>query len=422
MVSNIILRMVHIEMLSSFQTREIMDFIHSFDKYDSTEWDQIWFEEGMLPVSTHRVWIDGLVRWFYSKGINTAKFLETMMKRAEKSEIIPARPVLRSYLGYVPQLYAAQDIRKLCLELLSKRQSFFGNASIIEGKEKGDMRNDFFVIKTRDEERMATNYMPWVNFYIKYSPAFLSAPAYENVNLCASQNSAFITLDGRATADLDGKKFSVNGKVIGEVVPFSECLARNEIEWDNEYERNMECIRIKEDYVDEKTGGVLLYKDCYYGAPVNITNVSYKSGVKVADPMARLLSSVVRQEFDVWKPLQNAHEDLLGALNDSVTVIYYKSDDSISVNTKHLMRNVPARILRNILREYVATGREEFENREFKRDPEICMDPLRPNFESRLNRVVAHMEKVSNLFEIERHRRGGFRFVAKCRINFREEG
>jgi len=101
------------------------------------------------------------------------------------------------------------------------------------------------------------------------------------------------------------------------------------------------------------------------------------------------------------------------------------------VNNKHLMRNVPARILRNLLREYTATGREEYENREFKRDPAICMDPLRPNFESRLNRVIAHIngcddpskptEGVKKYFEIERHRRGGFRFVPKSKIIFREE-
>lgn len=120
------------------------------------------------------------------------------------------------------------------------------------------------------------------------------------------------------------------------------------------------------------------------------------------------------------------------AISDAVEVVYYTDSDSISVNGKHVMRNVPAKILRNILSEYTTTGREEFENREFKRDTSICMDPLRPNFESRLNRVVAHIEgrKVNgeitnnglkNFFEIDRYRRGGFRFIPKCNIVFREE-
>ena len=185
------------------------------------------------------------------------------------------------------------------------------------------------------------------------------------------------------------------------------------------------------DVVDAKVGALLIQKDCYYGAPASIAFVDYKADIVAPEPFNKLMSAVVRQEFDSWKPIQKAQEQLLEAMNDSVTVIYYKSDDSISVNSKHLMRNVPARILRNLLREYTATGREEYENREFKRDPAICMDPLRPNFESRLNRVIAHIngcddpnkpsEGVKKYFEIERHRRGGFRFVPKCKIIFREE-
>ena len=195
--------------------------------------------------------------------------------------------------------------------------------------------------------------------------------------------------------------------------------------------KDVGCVVALEDIKDPKTGTLLVRKGNFYGAPANILDVSFKANVKTQEPFYRLMSSVVKQEFDAWEPIQKAQEELLEAMNDSVTVIYHKSDDSISVNSKHLMRNVPARILRNLLREYTATGREEYENREFKRDPSICMDPIRPNFESRLNRVIAHIngedregivtEGVKKYFEIERHRRGGFRFVPKCKIVFKEE-
>lgn len=59
------------------------------------------------------------------------------------------------------------------------------------------------------------------------------------------------------------------------------------------------------------------------------------------------------------------------AISDAVEIVYYTDFDSISVNGKYVMRNVPAKILRNILSEYTTTGREEFENREFKRDTSI---------------------------------------------------
>lgn len=422
MVSNILLRMVHIEMLSAFQTNEVLDFVRSFNKFEFSEWDQIWFEEGSVPLFMHRSWIDGLVQWLYSRGISPNQFLKNMMEHFEKSEAIPSRPLLRSYLPYVSQFYATKDARRLCLECLPLRQSFLNQARLISGKETKTDRTDFVIMSCKDEECLATNYMPWINMVIRYSPIFLNLPAYENVQLCASQNSAMMSLDGRAIADINSeKKITVNGEVVGKIVKFNECLERYGIPWENPYEKELECVHIEKDVLDSKTGNVLLYKDCYYGTPANVTMVNYKTGITIQDPFAKLMASVVRQEFDVWKPIQKAHENLLGALNDSVTVIYYNSDDSIAVNSKHLMRNVPARILRKILREYSQTGREEYENREFKRDADICMDPLRPNFESRLNRVVTHLEKVSNFFEIDRHRRGGFRFVPKCQINFKEE-
>ena len=188
---------------------------------------------------------------------------------------------------------------------------------------------------------------------------------------------------------------------------FAECLAENGLEWGVEAEKNIVCVKALKDVVDAKVGALLIQKDCYYGAPASIAYVDYKADIVAPEPFNKLMSAVVRQEFDSWKPIQKAQEQLLEAMNDSVTVIYYKSDD------------------------YTATGREEYENREFKRDPAICMDPLRPNFESRLNRVIAHIngcddpnkpsEGVKKYFEIERHRRGGFRFVPKCKIIFREE-
>ena len=223
----------------------------------------------------------------------------------------------------------------------------------------------------------------------------------------------------------------MNGRQVGKYMTFGDCLAEYGLEWEFEAEKKMACIRATEDVIDEKVGAVLIHKGCYYGAPASVVYFDYKANVVAPEPFNKLMSAVVKQEFDSWEPIQKAQEQLLEAMNDSVTIIYYKSDDSISVNNKHLMRNVPARILRNLLREYSATGREEFENREFKRDPSICMDPLRPNFESRLNRVIAHIngsddpehpsEGVKKFFEIERHRRGGFRFVPKCKIIFREE-
>jgi hypothetical protein len=279
---------------------------------------------------------------------------------------------------------------------------------------------------------LAANPMRWIRSMINIGPLLLNTPAYEHISYLASQTSFIEALENRVPAEMkeDGGVY-VKGELVGRHATFADCLKEYNLEWKNDVEKSIGCVRALVDIRDPKTGALLVEKDCFYGAPVYILGFNFKANVNASEPFLKLMSSVVKQEFAAWAPLQKAHEQLLDAMNDSVTIVYYKSDDSISVNSKHLMRNVPARILRNLLREYTVTGREEYENREFKRDPAICMDPLRPNFESRLNRVIAHIngsddpdhpsEGVKKYFEIERHRRGGFRFVPKCKIIFREE-
>ncbi|MDB9743945.1 hypothetical protein OAA91_00290, partial [Fibrobacterales bacterium] len=92
----------------------------------------------------------------------------------------------------------------------------------------------------------------------------------------------------------------------------------------------------------------------------------------------------------------------------------------ISVNGRHIIKNVPARILRRVIREYVEEGKTIFEYREFKRDTEICQDPANPNFEVRLQRL---MEKIKADFpevHLDKERRGQFSFKANQRVVYSE--
>lgn len=422
MVTNLLLRIVHIELLSSYSTREILELIRMNSRVPSNLLDSIWFEEGVFEREQHRVLLDNLTEWLFSKGINPEQFIENMFNRFTSSEFMSSRIILRSYLPFVPKFYETDDVRRLGLETLPERQALIEGAQIIFNRPVENIRNDILVYRCDEKTKLASHYMPWLEALIRYVPAFLSCPPYESVQtLCYQITASEILAKHNMSLVIENKSVYANGRLIGQVVPFSEAIDRFELLWSDSNEFNMECIRLDDDITELNSGTILLKKGAYYGAPANIVKITYQAGITHPDPFASLMKSLVRQEFDVWLPIQKAHEALLNAANDSVIITYYKNDDSISVNDHHLMRNVPARILRNLLREYTATGREEYENREFKRDPEICMDPLRPNFESRLNRVVAHVEKVSKYFEIQRHRRGGFRFKPNCRIVFKEE-
>lgn len=432
MVSNLFLQLIHIELLLSYSVKEILTLVKRDSRFNVKLLNDLYFGDSVIDEETHRFIANNVVAWLYERGENPDDFIERIVKRCSDFEAIPSRCVLRTYLPFISSFYSCKDVRELCLEIIPKRYPFLKQAGVLRNEVVAENREMLFTYRFDTPTALVSNPMRWIIGMFRVGPLLLGTPTYEHMNFLASQTSFIEAIENRLPAEMRDGDVYVNGEIVGKIAHFSECVKKCNIKWENEAELEIGCVLATKDVVDPKTKTVLIKEGCFYGAPANILDVKFKANISNVEPFIKLMNSVVKQEFEAWQPIQKAQEQLLDAMNDSVTVVYYKSDDSISVNSKHLMRNVPARILRNLLREYTATGREEYENREFKRDSAICMDPLRPNFESRLNRVIAHIngtddkdgkesEGVKKYFEIERHRRGGFRFVPKCKIIFREE-
>ena len=432
MVSNLFLQLIHIELLLSYSVKEILTLVKRDSRFNVKLLNDLYFGDSVIDEETHRFIANNVVSWLYERGENPDDFIERIVKRCSDFEAIPSRCVLRTYLPFISSFYSCKDVRELCLEIIPKRYPFLKQAGVLRNEVVAENREMLFTYRFDTPSALVSNPMRWIVGMFRVGPLLLGTPTYEHMDFIASQTSFIEAIENRLPAEIKDGDVYVNGEIVGKSTHFSECVEKCGIKWENAAELEIGCVLATKDVVDPRTKTVLIKEGCYYGAPANILDVKFKANISNVEPFIKLMNSVVKQEFEAWQPIQKAQEQLLDAMNDSVTVVYYKSDESISVNSKHLMRNVPARILRNLLREYTATGREEYENREFKRDSAICMDPLRPNFESRLNRVIAHIngtddkdgkesEGVKKYFEIERHRRGGFRFVPKCKIIFREE-
>jgi hypothetical protein len=114
--------------------------------------------------------------------------------------------------------------------------------------------------------------------------------------------------------------------------------------------------------------------------------------------------------------------DLLPATAASHRFVYHRIDDSISCDGRHMTRSVPARILRKLVKDFVLTGRREFEFRIFKRDAEIVTNRKRPNFEVRLRRVQEVVLGRPCGLVIHRRRPGLLELEALTHIEYTEEG
>ena len=420
-IPNVFLKLAYSELLLSYCTEDLVPLVQNASVSSRKLIENAWLEDEMVRVEDNALIIEGFSNWLLSKGENLDTFADRMFEKMRHLHSVSKRAILRSYLPYIHDFYEMPDQRQGVLRYNEKRNLFHENLRFVEGPVEGDNRHDFLIGRDNGASHPAAVYSEWLLRSMRQAPCLLDLPAYESVNQHSCLCSAEEALLGRLAGSQEGDSFYVSGIAVGKVVKFSECIEKFPIDLGISDLGNKLCVRADTDVIDTFTGTHLLYKGRYYGAPVSIAEFVYTKDVRTKDPFLGLISSLVLEEYSVWPPVQKAHDELLHKINHVAEIVYYEADDSISVNGKHLMRNVPARILRNVLREYSKTGREEFENREFKRDPEICIDPVNPNFESRLNRVVDHLEKVSDVMSLNRHRRGGFRFEPHCHIDFREE-
>jgi hypothetical protein len=116
------------------------------------------------------------------------------------------------------------------------------------------------------------------------------------------------------------------------------------------------------------------------------------------------------------------HAELLRQFSQKLSFIFHRQDATMSCNGEHLLRGVPAKILQKVLMAHTLAGRTVFEHREFRRDPDLGLDPLNPNLESRIRILSERLEsRVEGNLRIVKDERGRFGLEAKSLVEFTEE-
>lgn len=92
---------------------------------------------------------------------------------------------------------------------------------------------------------------------------------------------------------------------------------------------------------------------------------------------------------------------------------YYESDDSVFVDHTYLVKGVPGRILRKIVRAYLSDGRNEFTNKEIRLDSSLQLPDFKDNLETRLILLRRRIEERCGFLQIVPIGRGRFRFDVK---------
>lgn len=382
----------------------------------AADWlEVLWKSEGRVPVAFEARFYRELDRFLINEGLNPDDFAEKAFRRFSEEPVLSAKSLLKSLRPHMPAFYSTHDQRQLILKLLADLHAHSHcEWRLIDQAIRYGRRNDLVMFLPRQwsEQFAEFHFARYRLGGLRYSPIAFGLPAFEECRLRVDMREAQAILD---RAGLPSR--IADGRVSG-LFDFLTSIGHNVNVSDLE---DCQGMVFANDVLDEATGRILLKSGVFYGARCSMAEIRYATALgKVVNPFEKLVGQMVDPEVSVWNVLRERHELLVEEMRSVVEVVYHASDDSISVGNQHLMRNVPAKILRNVLREYTATGRSEFENREFRRDQEICMDPLNPNFEGRLNRLIERLQRLPGVMEIEKVRRGGFLFRPLRSLRFQE--
>lgn len=381
-----------------------------------------------------RSWIDAETACLVS-GDSPAQLPHGLLRWLDGGSFLPPRVLLGELDPHLPRLYRDSDSRLAladCFQGIWNRLHPFApirrvHARVSEGW------HDLW-LEVRIAEPGSALDLPWLLLPLfRAFPRAFSLPEFEVVEAVADPRRVHAIL-----ADDSGVRFAnggldLGGMRLGESVEIREHFRESGIPSPQGWDMDADACLVRADYYCPSRRRILLLAGCAYGAPGFVFHARFRAlGNQDANPLSALIRAVIGSGLDAAGksgPIEAA------ALNGSAALlkeggilyrpphrfVYHQADDSISCDGRHLTKNVPARILRRLVRDYVQSGRREFEFRTFKRDAEIVTNRKRPNFEVRLRRVQEVVLGVPCGLILHRPRPGLLELEASGPIEYAEE-
>ena len=262
-------------------------------------------------------------------------------------------------------------------------------------------------------------------------PRAFSLPEFEVVQAVADPRRVqSVLLDEAGLRFVEGG-LDMGGMRLGDsILPASHFRASG-IPFPESWDADLDACLVHADYYCSRRRRVILQGGCAYGASGFLFRIGFRNNPPPAwNPMSPVIRGVLETQngpegsASPLAPLDGASALLrepAPAYRGPYRFVYHQADDSISCDGRHLTKNVPARILRRLVRDFVQSGRREFEFRTFKRDTDIVTNRKRPNFEVRLRRVQEVVLGVPCGLILHRPRPGLLEVEASGPIEYAEE-
>lgn len=363
----------------------------------------------------------GLEEFCAEERIDFAKFVEIFFTGVHPWRFFSAEAWLATIAPHLGDMIAATDRRAFLLERfeqLSRR--FFPHSAheLVSSASSGGMTEAWLLFDADNATDVPFDIVRWFCPWVRHLPEVFGMPPYEELDVFADVASPG-QLVPSGEIEVRGSRAFWKGAEFGTVKPFSAVAKSFGLPSRDPFDADMPVVLVGKKRPKGLPGE--LRSGCCYGAPVYLARVRYAPSASDGNFLKPLVDGLLVDDKKTARRIDALHAEFLRSLSAKTEIVYHAVDDSITIDGEHFIRNVPAKIFRRVLKTYLLTGRTTFENREFKRDAEITLDVSNPNFEGRLNRLMARLEESHPELIIVRRKRGEFVFAPKCAISFRED-
>jgi len=396
--------------------------------------EMVWDEDAWYPMDWILRVLGSLESFCLRYGLDHQEFLKERMLGINGGCLLHPRACLRFAGENLGDLLRTPDVHLTMLRLLEKASNLVAagpSMRLLRHEREGESLKAWVLLDMGCElpDVGFFELCSWVAMALETCPRRLGGDGFGSVRVLADLSNiepiVAMAHRGEAPELVDGL-WQVHGEVVARPVPLHEWLENNGLSWLESDRAPDSMVHVVErDWDCPLRGRRILRKGTAHGAPFGLFQIEWDlDDHSPAEAALRLLIGEALEGSGgaTWSQAERLHRELLENDRHKLRFVYHMGDETISCNGTHLLRGVPAKILQKILIAHTITGRTLFEHREFRRDPDLKLDPSNPNLESRLRILSQRLEERLPAVGIIKAGRGCFRFESTVQVEYGEEG
>lgn len=394
----------------------------------------IWQEDAYSNIDFFIQVIESIEPFLINQDIDTREFINNALLKLNRGLVMSAKSMLQWSSSFLEHFFTTADIRYMILRQAEHYTSILFPGllqCLIQHTALENKNRDILILsipKSSDSPKGdSIEPLPpfdceiWTANILRAMPVSMYLQPFEEL---------FILADSRPVNNViphirkDGTNYFIENKKIGKEVDFHNFCKRNSLlkEIQKHNVDNSSVVEITEDYYCPVRKRIVLHKGCVYGASVCLFGFDYLASLKKPDTfMVEIIRAAIEETNSVWRNISKCHEKLMESLEPQINCVYHVRNESMSINGKHLIKSVPAKILRYVIMRRLENNQTEFEYRELRNWPDIITDFKRSNMAVRLTRLSKVLESKSANLKITKTDRGKFRFDLNGRLHYSED-